>query len=255
INTDGIDGGSVVLTAGDDVILADGSLTTANGGTSNAGANGGEVIAYASELYEDNATVYFQDGAKIEVKGGSPSDPTTVDTEAATFEGGLVEISGDHLFFDGAVDATAIPFDVPDPEDPGEFITIKPEGGTLHIDPVTLTLADGGIPEDGAAIDTFYEQELEAYSQAGVNTILEADYVLTVENITDGFIEGGSGDITLRTVYNNGRIEFLPETEGDPITTTVHTTGGGDIFMLAGGDADGKGIVTGDLTTEENNGG
>ena len=111
----------------------------------------------------------------------------------------------------------------------------------VHIDPVTLTLADGPIPDNGADIDTFYEEELEAYSQAGVNTILEADYVLTVEHIEDGLIEGGSGDIALRTVYNNGRIEFLPETEGDPITTTVHTTGGGDIFMLAGS----GGILTG----------
>jgi filamentous hemagglutinin family protein len=169
INVDGIDGdgGSVVLTAGDQVTLSAGSLTTANGGISNDSANGGEVIAYASEIYapdDPGALVDFQDGALIEVRGGSPSDPDTVDTETATFEGGLAEISGDHLYFNGSVDATSVPFDVPDPLNPGDYITITPEGGTLQVDPINLTLADGSIPVEGAAIDTFYEKELEAYS-------------------------------------------------------------------------------------------
>jgi filamentous hemagglutinin family protein len=249
INADGTtgDGGSVTLTAGDEVILATDSVTTANGGTGNDGANGGEVIAYASEMYADTAVVDFQAGADIQVRGGSPSDPATVDTEAATFEGGLAELSGDHLYFNGSVDATSTSFDVPDPENPGSTITFVPDGGTLHIDPVSLTLADGPIPGGGAAMDTFYEEELEAYSQAGVDTILEADYDITVENISDGVIEGGSGDIALRTVYNTGGINFLPATEGGPVTTTIYTVGGGNIFMLAGS----GGIVTGNLITAE----
>jgi filamentous hemagglutinin family protein len=257
INADGIDGdgGSVVLTAGDNVVLSDGSITTANGGTSNDSANGGEVIAYASEIYapdDPGALVDFQDGAQIEVRGGAPSDPSVLapeDTEGK-FEGGLAEISGDHLYFNGSVDATSVPFDVPDPLNPGEYITITPEGGTLHVDPVSLTLADGAIPLEGAAIDTFYEKELEAYSLAGVNTILEADYDITVENITDGVIAGGSGDIALRTEYNNGSIVFEPATEGGPIETIVRTSGGGNIFMLAGS----GGIKTGRLRTYEDGG-
>lgn len=261
INADGIDGdgGSVVLTGGDEVVFADGSLTTANGGVSNDGADGGEVIAYASELYGDDAIVDFQADAHIEVRGGAPSDPTTVDVEAATFEGGLAELSGDHLYFDGSVlnnsvDATSLPFDIPDPEDPEETITITPEGGTLHIDPVNLTLANGPIPTEGAAMDTFYEEELEAYSQAGVNTILEADYDITVEHMTDEEITGGSGDIVFRTVYNTGTIVFLPEAEGEPIATVVKTIGGGNIYMLAGGDSSGTGIKTGRLETYEDGG-
>ncbi|MHC4495752.1 MAG: two-partner secretion domain-containing protein, partial [Planctomycetota bacterium] len=251
INADGIDGdgGSVTLTAGDNVILTDGSLTTANGGISNAGANGGEVIASASELYAYQATVDFQAGAVIEVAGGEPVNPAAID-EGATFDGGLADISGDLLYFNGTVNATATPFDVPDPLNPGEFITITPDGGTLHIDPETLTLAEGGIPEGGAAMNTFYELELEAYSQAGVDTILEGDSGVTVEHIDDGEITGGTGDIVLRTAYNDGGIEFLPETEGDPITTTIRTTGGGNIFMLAGS----GGIKTGDLLSYENGG-
>lgn len=244
------DGGSVTLTAGDSVVLGTGSLTTANGGISNSGANGGEVIAYASELYKDNALVDFQNGALIEVKGGSPSDPTTVDTEAATFEGGLAEISGDHLYFNGSVNATSKSYVAPDPANPGSTITVTPEGGTLHVDPVNLTLADGDIPAEGAAEDTFYEKQLEAYSQAGVNTILEADYDITVENISDGYIDGGHGDIALRTVYNTGGIEFLPATVGGLINTTIRMVGGGNIFMLAGS----GGIKTGRLETLENSG-
>ena len=266
INTDGIngDGGSVVLTAGDNVVLSGSSVTTANGGISNDSANGGEVIAYASEIYApDNpgALVDFQDGAQIEVRGGAPSNPSVLapeDTEGK-FDGGLAEISGDHLYFNGyvlngstyetTVDATSQPFDVPDPLNPGEYITITPENGTLQIDPINLTVADGYIPGEGAAIDTFYEKELEAYSQAGVDTILEADYDITVENITDGVIEGGKGDIALRTEYNNGSIVFEPAESG-LIDTIVQTTGGGNIFMLAGS----GGIKTGRLRTYENGG-
>jgi filamentous hemagglutinin family protein len=257
IKADGIDGdgGSVVLTAGDNVVLSDGSLTTANGGTSNDSANGGEVIAYASEIYApDNpgAFVDFQDGAQIEVHGGKPSDPDVlapVDTEGK-FEGGLAEISGDHLYFNGSVNAVSVPFNVPDPLNPGGDITITPEGGTVHVDPINLTLANGSIPDEGAAMDTFYETELENYSLTGVNTTLEADYDITVENITDGVIEGGKGDIALRTEYNNGSIVFEPATEGGPINTIVQTNGGGNIFMLAGS----GGIKTGRLRTYEDGG-
>jgi len=251
INADGIDGdgGSVVLTAGDEVILGAGSSTTANGGTSNSGANGGEVVAYASEVYADNALVDFQTGAQIEVTGGSPSDPATIDA-GATFEGGLAELSGDHLYFNGSVDATSQSYVAPDPANPGSTITVTPEGGTLHIDPVSLTLADGAIPAGGAAIDTFYEKELEAYSQAGIDTILEADYDITVENISDGYIDGGTGDIALRTIYNTGDIEFLPATIGGAINTIVRTVGGGNIYMLAGS----GGIKTGSLQTYEDGG-
>jgi filamentous hemagglutinin family protein len=256
INADGTDGdgGSVVLTAGDNVVLGDGSLTTANGGTSNDSAKGGEVIAYASEIYapdDPGALVDFQDGAQIEVRGGVPSDPSVLAPEdAEKFKGGLAEISGDHLYFNGSVDAVSVPFDVTDPLNPYGTVTVTPEGGTVHVDPINLTLANGAIPAEGAARDTFYEKELEAYSQAGVNTTLEADYDITVENITDGMIEGGKGDIALRTEYNNGSIVFEPATEGGPIETIVQTTGGGNIFMLAGS----GGIKTGRLQTYEDGG-
>jgi filamentous hemagglutinin family protein len=256
INANGIngDGGSVVLTAGDNVVLSSGSLTTANGGTSNDSAKGGEVVAYASEIYapdDPGALVDFQKGAQIKVRGGVPSNPSVLapeDTEK--FKGGLANISGDHLYFNGSVDATSQPFNVHDPLNPGAYITVTPKGGTLVVDPTNLTLADGAIPPGGAARDTFYEKELEAYSQAGVNTTLEADYDITVQNITDGVIEGGKGDIALRTEYNNGSIVFEPATEGGLIDTIVQTTGGGNIFMLAGS----GGIKTGRLQTYEDGG-
>lgn len=254
INTNGTtgataNGGSVTLTAGDSVVLGTGSLTTANGGTSNSGANGGEVVAYASELYKDNALVDFQKGAQIQVKGGSPANPATAGT-SVTFDGGRAELSGDHLYFNGSVAATSTSYVTNDPANPGSTITVTPEGGTVHIDPVNLTLADGAIPAGGAAIDTFYEKQLEAYSQTGVNTILEADYDIVVQNISDGVIQGGKGDIILRTIYDTGGIEFLPATPGAPIATTVRTVGGGNIFMLAGS----GGIKTGRLETLEDGG-
>jgi len=252
-DSDDGDGGSVTLTAGDEVILADGSFTTANGGESNAGANGGEVIAYASDSHNYDAIVDFDAGAKIEVMGGSPEDPTILLPEDTVekFDGGLAELSGDHIYFDGSVDVTSESFDIPNPENVFETIKFTPEGGTLHIDPVSLVLADGAIPDDGAAIDTFYEEELESYSQAGMNTILEGDFDIIVEHMsTDGVIEGGSGDIALRTVYDTGGIEFMPNPGTGLIETAIHTEavfeeGGGSIYMLAGS----GGIKTGDLST------
>ena len=67
------DGGSIALTAADEVILTDGSLTSANGGIN---GDGGEIIVFSGGLAD------FQEGAKIEVKGGTESG-----------DGGFVEIS------------------------------------------------------------------------------------------------------------------------------------------------------------------
>ncbi|MHC4806130.1 MAG: filamentous hemagglutinin N-terminal domain-containing protein, partial [Planctomycetota bacterium] len=261
INADGVDGdgGSIVLTAGDEVVLAADSLTKANGGISNDGANGGEVIVSAYDFGDKEATTYFEADAEIQVKGGSYDDASLVE-EGTTFNGGLADISGNHIFFDGSVDATSIPaFDIPDPLEPGETITIIPEGGTLRIDPVTLTIANGGIPGGGAAQDTFYEQLVEGYSLADVDLDLAADDLITVEYMSDGEILGGSGDIMLRNVFDEGGIYFERSDE-DALEsvgprTTIRTIAyyespevhrdGGNIYMDAGsGD-----IVAGDLFT------
>ncbi|MHC5088330.1 MAG: hypothetical protein ACYSOT_01815, partial [Planctomycetota bacterium] len=263
IHADGVtgDGGSVIMTAGDEVYLRSGSLTTANGGITadgSIGANGGEVIAYAYDFGSLTATTYFEDGALIEVKGGGYDDSLMLDgilqvDRGVTFDGGLAAINGNHIFFDGSVDAvvTADPYKIEIPILDGTAqLPVYPEGGTLQIDPVTLAIVDGDIPNDGAVVDTFYEEQIENYSNLGVNLDLAADELITVEYMSDGEITGGSGDILLRNVFDTGGIHFLPNDSGE--YTMMHTTAtegsgaGGSIFMIAGA----GGITAGDMKTD-----
>lgn len=199
VDADNGDSGSISLTASEEVVLAAGSLTTANAGTS---GNGGEIIVHS----EGNAIV--SEGALIEAKGGSE-----------TGDGGFVEISGEHFIFDGDVDASAV----------------NGEGGTLLIDPMNLTLADGA---NAGATDTFYEQYIEELSQIGMQVFMEAEGSITVEDILDNEITGGNGDIVLYASGEDSSIYFADTS--DTITTTL-----GDIVMLAGG----GGINIGNLDT------
>jgi filamentous hemagglutinin family protein len=206
--------GEVILTAGDEVVLGEESTTTTS-------AVDGEVIAYAYDFGDKEATTFFNDGAEISVGTGTAT------------------ISGNHILFAGDVIAS-------------------PEA-TIQIDPVTLTIADV-MPVTGPELDTLYEEEhVEFYSQAGVNLDLAADELITVEYMTDGVISGGSGDILLRNVFDTGGIYFEREDEGalEPVgpRTAIHTTAfygktsyrdGGNIYMIAGG----GGIIAGDLKTD-----
>ncbi|MEN8126529.1 MAG: Ig-like domain-containing protein [Planctomycetota bacterium] len=270
IHADGVDsdGGNVILTAGDSVYLRSGSLTTANGGTTtdgSVGANGGEVVAYAYDFDCLDATTVFENGAVIEAKGGDygsalmPGDILQVD-RGTTFNGGFAAINGNHIFFNGSIDTLPIvaPYtiEIPNPLDPAATIELPvyPDGGTLQIDPVTLTIANGDIPSGGAAMDTFYEEQVEQYSVAGMNLDLAADELITVEYMSDGEITGGTGDIMLRNVFDTGGIYFEKQDETDPTSprTTMHTTAGfesgpgGNIFMIAGA----GGIMAGDMKTD-----
>jgi filamentous hemagglutinin family protein len=124
INADALegDGGTITLTATEEVVLAAGSLTTANAG---ANGNGGKVIVQSEDM------AVFSEGAMIEAKGGSESG-----------NGGFVEISGKHFVFAGDVDASS---------ENGKL-------GTLLIDPANIVVKDG----DGTnTTDTFYEKQLE----------------------------------------------------------------------------------------------
>ncbi|MHC4659311.1 MAG: two-partner secretion domain-containing protein, partial [Planctomycetota bacterium] len=214
INADGVTdgGGNVDLRAGEVVALGTDSLTTANAGTS---ADGGEVIVCSDGMAD------FSAGAQVEVKGGSESG-----------DGGFFEVSCEHIVLAGDVDVTAE----------------NGQGGTILLDPATWTVESGS---GTGAPDTVSEQWIEGQSQGGSNIELAADYGIFVEDITgNGIILGGSGNITFRTVYNNGKIEF--EDNGDTIQTTT-----GDIFMLAGNgsavDSTGVGIDIGNLKAGKSN--
>jgi filamentous hemagglutinin family protein len=200
ISADGSTGnaGTVIVAASDEVVLNDGSVTKANAA---ANGDGGDTLILADNM------INFAEGASVQAKGGSESG-----------DGGFIEISSDHFILDGDYDATA------------------PNGkaGKFQIDPEIVTIRNGS---GSNTEDVIYETWLESQLQGGEDVDIFADYQIIVEHLKgngqDHGLEGGTGDITLRNIYDTGSIVFLPEYEGDPITTTLSTTNG-NIYMLAG---------------------
>jgi filamentous hemagglutinin family protein len=229
------DGGSVILTAGnttaeddDNATLADDIPDVILSAGSVTQAIGGEVITYAHDFGTKGATTgaitSFEEGAVINVGTGT------------------AEISGNHILFAGSVNALP--------------------GGTIQVDPLTLTIADiRPLKPDTPELDTLYEEDIESYSKAGVNLDLAADELITVKYMTKsdilGEITGGSGDITLRNIFADGGIYFEQQNEADHTgprssirteayyeSKTVYRDGG-NIYMDAGS----GGIVAGNLFT------
>ena len=224
IDTDGIggDGGQVMLTAADEVILSAGSLTTANAGTT---GDGGLVVVHS----KGDTTI--QADAKIEAVGGHV--PYDISDDFDDVVKTSVEISGDSVNFAGDVDASAL----------------YGKRGKVIIDAMDMTIADGYMP-DSTPDNTVYEKWIEAQSYASTDVELVAhakkEGNIIAEPISDGVIEGGSGDIVLRTKYDTGGIAFMPGTSGE--RTAIHTTQGGNVYMLAGGDdPDTTGITEGGI--------
>jgi filamentous hemagglutinin family protein len=218
INADGTtgNGGLVNLTAADEVLLTSGSLTKANAGT---GGDAGLVVAHSKEQTTVEAS------AQIQAIGGHT--PYNISGDFDDVVDTTVEISGDNMNFAGDVDASAT----------------GGKRGKVVIDAFNMTVADGLMP-DTPLDNTVYEKWIESQSYASTDVELLAhsktEGNITVEQISDGLIEGGSGDIVFHTKYDTGGIAFL----GDP--ATIHTTQGGNVYMLAGS----GGITTGDIITD-----
>jgi filamentous hemagglutinin family protein len=211
------DGGQVMLTATDEVVLSGDSLTTANAGLA---GDSGLVIVHS------RGQTTIETDAKIEAIGGyKPYDivddfDDVVDTS--------VEIGGDYVNFAGDVDASAM----------------YGKRGKIIIDALNMTIEDGYMPDDPPD-NTVYEKWIEDQSYASTDVELVAhsktEGNIIAQPISDGVIEGGSGDIVLRTKYDTGGIEFMTGPSGD--RTAIHTTEGGNVYMLAGE----GGIVIGDI--------
>ncbi|MDA0780898.1 MAG: filamentous hemagglutinin N-terminal domain-containing protein [Rickettsiales bacterium] len=189
---EGKDGGTVLISSTGDINLNDVTIS-ADGGVN---GNGGSVDTWADGINN------FSSDAFISAKGGTESG-----------NGGTIEISGTNISLDGDVDASAA----------------NGEGGEFIIDPFALTIKDGNGPSNfiNPLINTVYEERVEFWSGLGFAVTLDADYLITFEDITDGVISGGAGDITLRTLKNAGGVFFLDK--NDKISTTS-----GDITIEAG---------------------
>ena len=220
INADGTggDGGGIALTAADEVVLTTGSETTANAGTN---GDAGLVIVHS------RGWTAVRTGALIEAMGGHVPN-NAVDDVVDT----AVEISGHQINLAGDIDASAT----------------NGKRGKVVIDAFDIFVADGSVPVDPPD-NTVYEKWIEQQSQSATDVELVAnsavDGDIVVGYISDGAITGDSGGIILRTKYNTGGILF----ESDQ--TAIHTTEGGNVYMLAGA----GGITTGDITTDISSGG
>ncbi len=220
IDADGTngDGGGICLTAGDEVILASGSRTTANAGTD---GDAGLIV-----VHSEGRTV-IESGAQIEATGGHTPNGVIDDVVEAT-----VEISGDQVNLAGDIDASAT----------------NGKRGKVMIEAFDMTVADGFMPVSPPD-NTVYEKWIEQQSQSATDVELVANSktqgIITVESIDDGEITCRSGEIVLRTKYDTGGIAF----ESDD--TAIHSTAGGNVYMLAGA----GGITTGDIITDISLGG
>jgi filamentous hemagglutinin family protein len=219
VNVDGIDtnGGNISLTAADEVVLASGSLTSANAGTD---SDAGLVVAHSI----NRTTV--EAGAQIQATGGHY--PTTAGFEDVVDK--TVEITGDYVNFAGDVDASAT----------------DGKRGKIVIDALDMAVQNGAMPVEPPD-NTVYEQWIEQQTHLSNSTDVELvahskeEGYIVVGTLADGEITGGSGDIVMRTKYDTGGIAFFGE---DP--AAIHTTDGGNVYMLAGG----VGITVGDITTD-----
>ncbi|MFH1719055.1 MAG: Ig-like domain-containing protein [Planctomycetota bacterium] len=221
INANGIaDGGNITLTAADEVRLTSGSLTTANAAT---GSDAGLVVVHSKDRTAVEAN------AQIQAIGGHVPHDLSGDFDDVVET--TVEISGDYVNFAGTVNASAT----------------GGKRGKVVIDALDMTVAKGSKPASPPD-NTVYETWIEAQSNVSTDVELVAHSKtagnITVARMNDGEITGGSGDIVLRTKYNTGGITFL--TDGSPTPTAIRTTGGGNIYMLAGE----GGITAGNIITD-----
>jgi len=203
------DGGAIHLTGNEAVVLQNGhtsttGMTTASGSLS---GNGGSITIESTNP-EGTGTVTIQETHLITARGGTTNG-----------NGGNIKITADHIEIAGDIDAS--------PRNPAF------ENGTLTIDPSDITIANG---VNAGAVDTIYEEDIEALSTGGTNLVVVAGESITVQDILDDLIAGGRGDIELHAPT----IHFEDTVATDTVSTTT-----GDLVMVGGA----GGINTGHLET------
>jgi filamentous hemagglutinin family protein len=178
------------------------------------GGNGGTIQIIA------DGTNHVYSGAILTARGGPFGG-----------NGGLIEVSGHDVIYRGAARADA------------------PSGtaGTLRIDPDYITIANGD-GTDGSA--TIYEKNVEDTSNNGTNVELIANDRITMENLADGSLDGGSGNITMQAGGDCTYCTIRFDDKSDQITTTATTSiHAGSISMTALDGGEGGMIDIGSLHT------
>ncbi|MEW5942906.1 MAG: filamentous hemagglutinin N-terminal domain-containing protein [Pseudomonadota bacterium] len=202
-----------------------------------AGHNGGTVLVTSVGDLNNTANIHADGGAN---GNGGTIDTWADGTNRVTADavltarggtdggnGGLIEVSGAKVIYRGAADASAP----------------KGKGGTLLIDPWDITIADGAGTDDSLATmgdATVYEKNIEHTSGIGVEVKLEATNSITMNDLSDGELKGGSGDITMTAgggYCESCSITFVDK-NNDKITTTS-----GKITLTAKDSVTGEGGV------------
>lgn len=194
------DGGNISLTGTESVTLTTDYRQRQVQLTADAGTNGnGGTITIESQgtVTMDPGTV--NQGVLVTARGGNSSG-----------DGGTVKITCQDFALNAQIDAA-----------PGNT---DYEPGTLIIDPATVTIADGA---NAGALDTLYEDDIETWGSNGTGLAVYATDGITVQDIGDGEIKGGSGNIELYATGADSSISF------EDVTDTISTTTG-DIRMTAG---------------------
>jgi len=173
----GAHGGRVEIRASGDIAHEAGSKIDVSGADSGV-SDAGSVMTWA------DGTNRYKEGAQIAARGGKEGG-----------NGGDVELSGNHVVNRSIVDLRAP----------------KGELGTLTLDPLAITIADGAgtNSEDGA---TIYEQNLEAQLKVGNVSLLATgqDASITVADLSDGALDGSNNG-------SGGSLSLRAEGSGNPI--------------------------------------
>jgi filamentous hemagglutinin family protein len=172
--------GQVHMRASGDLVHEAGSLITADGAKTGV-SDGGSIDTWADGKNR------FKEGATITARGGEEGG-----------DGGFVELSGNSVSYRGDID----------------LLAKNGNGGTLLIDPKTITIKNGSGGDDSELDDdaTFYEQNLESALAGSGDVVLLAQNSgvgntasIHMEDLSDNILSGtGTAGLTLKVEASDG---------------------------------------------------
>ncbi len=208
-------GGRVEVTGRDVVVRGSGALQS-NGqtaGTVRVTADRHAIIGGGvgnTRLSANSSSKLKGTAGRVQVlaKGGDAALLSNASISADGYRAGRIDFSGADILLAGALSVD----------------NFGGRLGSIVIDPAQIIINNGGF---NGLVNNIAEQWIEAQSQAGSNVTLEATDLIRMDNLADNVLQGGAGNITLRTLGANGEIRFA--SKGDTIRTTS-----GDVTLSAG---------------------
>lgn len=232
-------GGTVELIGADEVVVGEDKL----GIPADINANGDDGPG-GNIILQSGGEVRIETGTIPHIYGGSEDTIFSAKGNGSSGDGGHIKIIGNDISI-----APGTMFDAS-----AQNAASTP--GALEIETPSITVANG--PGAGA-LDTVYEEDIEALSTGGTGLILRAtgpSSGVTVEDIADNQMTGGRGGIELHATGADGSVSFADS--ADSISTTRGNiavsagSGGINVGSLETGEAS---AVPGSITLTTTNGG